>query len=142
DLRRVTLHHEAAPLVGRVMLGLLDDAGVEFSAAGGLTMGADPVGTAVMHAAGERGNDAFVVRKAQKRHGMARQVEGLDVAGRKVVLLEDPTTTGGPALTAVDGVRAAGGEVQSVSDIVDRDTGAAEHEAETAGVSYLYAISK
>src|SRR5699024_11986757 len=138
----VTLHHEAAPLVGRVMLGLLDDAGIEFSAAGGLTMGADPVGTAVMHAAGERGIDAFVVRKAQKSHGMSRQVEGPDGAGRKVVILEDTSTTGGSAVTAVEGVRAAGGEVQAGAGIVDRDTGAAEYVAETAGVPHLYAVSR
>jgi len=142
DLRRITLHHEAAPLVGRVMLGLLDEAGIEFEAAGGLTMGADPVGTAVMHAAGDRGIDAFVVRKTQKVHGLARQVEGPGVDGRKVVILEDTSTTGGSALTAVEGVRDAGGDIQAVAVIVDRDTGAAEHVAEQAGVPYLYAFSK
>lgn len=142
DLRRITLHHEAAPLVGRVMLGLLDDAGIEFEAAGGLTMGADPVGTAVMHAAGDRNIDAFVVRKEQKTHGMSRQVEGPSVEGRKVVILEDTSTTGGSALTAVEGVRKAGGDIQAVAVIVDRDTGAAEHVAEQAGVPYLYAFSK
>jgi len=64
DLRRITLHHEASGLVGRVMLDLLDDAGIEFEAAGGLTLGADPVGTAIMHtaAARDRKIDAFVVR--------------------------------------------------------------------------------
>src|SRR5699024_2830717 len=122
------------------MLGLLDDAGIEFSAAGGLTMGADPVGTAVMHAAGERGIDAFVVRKDQKSHGMSRQVEGPDVAGRKVVILEDTCTTDGSALTAVDGVWDPGGEVKAVAAIVDRDTGAAEQVTETAGVPYLCAF--
>ncbi|HJF14896.1 MAG TPA: orotate phosphoribosyltransferase [Enteractinococcus helveticum] len=142
DLRRITLHHEAAPLVGRVMLGLLDDAGIAFEAAGGLTMGADPVATAVMHAAGGRNIDAFVVRKEQKTHGMSRQVEGPSVDGRKVVILEDTSTTGGSALTAVDGVRKAGGDIQAVAVIVDRDTGAAEHVAEQAGVPYLYAFSK
>src|SRR5699024_2701602 len=142
DLRRVTLHHEAAPLVGRVMLGLLDEAGIEFAAGGGLTVGADTVGTAILPAAGERGIDAFVVRKTQKHHGMSRQVEGPDVAGRKVVILEDTSTTGGSALTAVEGVRAAGGEVQAVAVIVDRDTGSAEHVAEVASVPYLYAFSK
>src|SRR5699024_12855291 len=75
-------------------------------------------------------------------HGMSRQVEGPDVAGRKVAILEDTSTTGGSALTAVEGVPAAGGDVQAVAVIVDRDTGAAEHVAETAGVPYLYAFSK
>lgn len=144
DLRRVTLQHEASRLVGQVMLELLDDAGIEFDAAGGLTMGADPVGSAIMRAAGDAGRpiDTFVVRKAQKSHGMGRQVEGPSVEGRKVVVLEDTSTTGGSALTAVDAVRAAGGIVQAVAVIVDRDTGAKEHIEATAGVPYLFAYSK
>lgn len=144
DLRRVTLHHEAAPLVGQVMLNMLDDAGIEFVAAGGLTMGADPVGTAMMHAASVQGRavDAFVVRKAQKSYGMGRQVEGPSIEGRKVVVLEDTSTTGGSALTAVEGVRAAGGDVQAVAVIVDRDTGAKERIEAEAGVPCLYAYSK
>ena len=144
DLRRVTLHHEAAPLIGRVMLRLLADNGVDFETMGGLTMGADPVATAMMHQAGAQGRalDAFVVRKAQKSYGMGRQVEGPGVEGRKVVVLEDTSTTGGSALTAVEGVRKAGGQVQAVAVIVDRDTGAAERVAEEAGVPYLYAFGK
>lgn len=144
DLRRITLHHEASKLVGQVMLALADDAGIGFECAGGLTMGADPVGTAVMHAAADAGRavDAFVVRKAQKSYGMGRQVEGPSVEGRKVLVLEDTSTTGGSALTAVEGVRKAGGNVVAVAVIVDRDTGAKEKiEAET-GVPYLFAFSK
>ena len=144
DLRRITLHHEASQLVGQVMLELLDDAGIAFESAGGLTMGADPVGTAVMHAAARdnRGIDAFVVRKTQKTHGMARQVEGPDISGRPVVVLEDTSTTGGSALTAVEGVRRAGGKVQAVAVIVDRDTGSKERIEAEAGVPYLYAFGK
>lgn len=144
DLRRITLHHEASQLVGQVMLKMLDDAGIAFECAGGLTMGADPVGTAVMHAAARdnRGIDAFVVRKTQKAHGMARQVEGPDVAGRTVVVLEDTSTTGGSALTAVEGVRRAGGNVQAVAVIVDRDTGSRERIESEAGVPYLFAFGK
>lgn len=107
-------------------------------------MGADPVATAMMHAAGAQGRalDAFVVRKAQKSYGMGRQVEGPGVDGRRVVVLEDTSTTGGSALTAVEGVRRAGGDVQAVAVIVDRATGAAERVAEEAGVPYLYAFDK
>ncbi len=144
DLRRITLHHEASKLVGQVMLALADDAGIDFECAGGLTMGADPVGTAVMHAAADAGRtvDAFVVRKAQKSYGMGRQVEGPSVEGRKVLVLEDTSTTGGSALTAVEGVRKAGGNVVAVAVIVDRNTGAKEKiEAET-GVPYLFAFGK
>ncbi|HEU4798778.1 orotate phosphoribosyltransferase [Arthrobacter sp. 35/47] len=144
DLRRVTLHHEASALVGQVMLELLDNAGITFQSAGGLTMGADPVGTALMHVAAreERAIDAFVVRKAQKTYGMGRQVEGPDVAGRDVVVLEDTSTTGGSALTAVEGVRKAGGNVKAVAVIVDRDTGSKERIEAEAGVPYLFAYSK
>ena len=144
DLRRVTLHHEAAPLIGRVMLRLLEDNGIEFETMGGLTMGADPVATAMMHQAVAQGRalDAFVVRKAQKSYGMGRQVEGPGVDGRRVVVLEDTSTTGGSALTAVEGVRRAGGDVQAVAVIVDRATGAAERVAQEAGVPYLYAFGK
>ena len=144
DLRRITLHSEASGLVGRVMLALLDDAGIDFRSAGGLTMGADPVGTAVMHAASQAGRsvDAFVVRKVQKTYGMARQVEGPDVAGRPVVVLEDTSTTGGSALTAVEGVRKAGGTVQAVAVIVDRATGSKERIEAEAGVPYLFAFGK
>lgn len=144
DLRRITLHHEAAPLVGSVMLDLLDEAGIEFTNVGGLTMGADPVGTALMHAAGSTGRaiDAFVVRKAQKSYGMGRQVEGPGVAGRNVVVLEDTSTTGGSALTAVEGVRNAGGNVVAVAVIVDRDTGSKERIEAEAGVPYLFAFGK
>ena len=144
DLRRVTLHHEAAPLIGRVMLRLLEENGIGCDAVGGLTMGADPVATAMMHQAGAAGRalDAFVVRKAQKSYGMGRQVEGPGVDGRRVVVLEDTSTTGGSALTAVEGVRNAGGDVQAVAVIVDRATGAAERVAEEADVPYLYAFGK
>ena len=142
DLRRITLHHEASRLVGQVMLDLLDRNGIEFDAAGGLTMGADPVGSAIMRAAGDqdRAIDSFVVRKAQKSYGMGRQVEGPSVEG--VVAVEDTSTTGGSALTAVDALRTAGAEVVAVAVIVDRATGAKEHIEEVAGVPCFYAYSK
>ncbi|WP_394940642.1 orotate phosphoribosyltransferase [Psychromicrobium sp. YIM B11713] len=144
DLRRITLHHEASALVGRVMLAMLDEAGIQFEAAGGLTLGADPVGTALMHAATAQGRsiDAFVVRKEQKSHGMRRQVEGPSVEGRPVVVLEDTSTTGASPLKAVEGVRNAGGQVQAVAVIVDRATGAKDLIEKETGVPYFYAFSK
>jgi len=86
--------------------------------------------------------DAFVVRKAQKSYGMGRQVEGPDVAGRRVVALEDTSTTGGSALTAVQALGSAGAKVAAVAVIVDRDTGAKERIEAEAGVPYLFAFSK
>ncbi|MDO4255380.1 MAG: orotate phosphoribosyltransferase [Kocuria sp.] len=144
DLRRVTLQHEASRLVGQVMLGMLDEAGIIFEAAGGLTMGADPVGHAMMRTAGDQGRaiDTFVVRKAQKSYGMGRQVEGPSVEGRDVVVVEDTSTTGGSALTAVEALQKAGANVVAVAVIVDRATGAKERIEETAGVPCLYAYGK
>lgn len=144
DLRRVTLQHEASRLVGQIMLGMLDEAGIQFDAAGGLTMGADPVGHAIMRTAGDQGRavDTFVVRKAQKSYGMGRQVEGPGVEGRDVVVVEDTSTTGGSALTAVEALRNAGANVVAVAVIVDRATGAKERIEETAGVPCLYAYGK
>ncbi|MCB0923289.1 MAG: orotate phosphoribosyltransferase [Mycobacterium sp.] len=132
DLRRATLHHRAAPLIGRLVRRLTAD--WDYSAVGGLTMGADPVACAVMHAPG-RPIDAFVVRKSVKTHGMQRLIEGAEVAGRRVLVVEDTSTTGGSALTAVRSVRDAGGTVVGVVTVVDRDTGAAE-AIEAEGVPY------
>ncbi|ASR55525.1 orotate phosphoribosyltransferase [Cellulomonas sp. CW35] len=142
DLRRVTLHHRAAPLIGHLMLDLLEESGLgtaEVDAVGGLTLGADPVATSVLHAAASRGQDvdAFVVRKAGKAHGLQRRIEGPDVTGRRVVVLEDTSTTGGSAITAVEAVREAGGEVAGVAVIVDRGTGARE-AVEALGVPYHF----
>lgn len=138
DLRRITLHGEAAPLVGRAMLDVVNDAGLTFEAVGGLTMGADPVAISLMYAANAAGHDtdAFVVRKEAKKHGMQRQVEGPNIAGRNVLIVEDTSTTGGSPLTAVDAVRQAGAHVVAVAVIVDRDAGAKE-AIEAHGVKYL-----
>ena len=147
DLRRVTLHHRAAPLVGHLLLDLLEDAGLgigEIDAVGGLTLGADPVAAAVLHAAASRGQDldAFVVRKEGKAHGMQRRIEGPDVAGRRVVVVEDTSTTGGSVLTAVTALREAGADVVGVAVIVDRGTGAREAvEAEGLAYHYLYDLA-
>jgi orotate phosphoribosyltransferase len=123
DLRRATLHHRAARLIGALMRELTSD--WDFAAAGGLTLGADPVATAIMHAPG-RPIDAFVVRKAVKTYGMQRQIEGFDVSGRRVLVVEDTSTTGASPLAAVQAVREAGGDVVGVATVVDRATGAAE----------------
>jgi orotate phosphoribosyltransferase len=140
DLRRVTFDGLAAPIVGRVMRRLVAD--WDFDAVGGLTLGADPVATAMLHASAAAGErlDAFTVRKVEKAHGLQRRIEGPDVAGRRVLAVEDTSTTGGSVLTAVEALRAAGAEVVGVAVIVDRDTGARER-VEAAGLPYRFAIS-
>jgi orotate phosphoribosyltransferase len=136
DLRRVTLDSIAAPLVGEVMLELTKD--LDFEAVGGLTLGADPVATAMMHLAAKKGRkiDAFVVRKAEKAHGLQRRIEGPDVKGRKVLAVEDTSTTGGSVLTAVEALKEAGAIVVGVAVIVERG---AKEKVESAGFKYLAA---
>jgi len=138
DCRRITLSGAAAPLVGEVLLDLTAD--LAFDAVGGLTMGADPVATAMLHAAAARGRtlDAFVVRKEAKAHGLQRRIEGPDVTGRRCLVVEDTSTTGGSPITAVQALREAGAEVVAVATIVDRDTGAGEKIA-AEGLAYRYA---
>ena len=133
DLRRVTLDHVAAPLIGEVMLDLTKD--WDYEAVGGLTLGADPVATAMMHMAAKQGQkiDAFVVRKAEKAHGLQRRIEGPDVKGKRVLAVEDTSTTGGSVLTAVEALKEAGAIVVGVAVIVER--GAAPKIKE-AGLEY------
>jgi orotate phosphoribosyltransferase len=140
DLRRVTLDGTAAPIVGRVMRSLVAD--WDFAAVGGLTLGADPVATAMLHAAAAAGArlDAFVVRKQGKAHGLQQRIEGSPVAGRRVLAVEDTSTTGASVLTAVEALREGGAEVIGVATIVDRNTGAQE-AVEAAGLPYRAAIS-
>jgi orotate phosphoribosyltransferase len=140
DMRKLTLDHRAAPAIGRIMLDLLRD--VEgISAVGGLTLGADPIANAVMHESARtpRPLDAFVVRKEPKDHGRGRQVEGADVAGKRVVVLEDTSTTGQSAMKAVEALRREGAEPVAVAVIVDRKTGA-QALIESEGIAWLYAV--
>lgn len=137
DLRRITLSGHAAPLVGRVMRVLTADWG--FDAVGGLTLGADPIAAAMLHAPGDR-LDAFVVRKSAKAHGLQRRVEGPGIAGRSVLVVEDTSTTGASPLEALAAVREAGATCVGVATIADRDTGARER-IEAAGVPYRFVFS-
>jgi len=136
DLRRITLDGTAAPLAGQVMLETT--AHLDYDAVGGLTMGADPVAASMLHAAAARGRslDAFVVRKSGKAHGLQRRIEGPDITGRRVLIVEDTSTTGGSPLTAVEAAREAGAEVVAVATIVERSAAPA---MERAGLTYTYA---
>ena len=136
DLRRITLDHVAAPLVGEVMLELTKD--LDYEAVGGLTLGADPVATAMMHVAARSGRalDSFVVRKEGKAHGLQRRIEGPDVVGKRVLAVEDTSTTGGSVLTAVEALKEAGAIVVGVAVIVERG---AKDAIEAAGLKYYAA---
>jgi orotate phosphoribosyltransferase len=138
DLRRLTLHHAGAPLVGAVMLDLVD--GWDIDAVGGLTLGADPVALAMLHTAHQRGRalDGFVVRKSVKAHGTQQLIEGPDVAGRSVLAVDDTSTTGHSLLNAAEALREAGAAVVGTAVIVDRGAGDA---VRAAGLEYRSAFT-
>jgi orotate phosphoribosyltransferase len=140
DLRKVSLDHRVAPLIGRVMVDLIADV-PEVFAVGGLTMGADPIAASVLHQGVALGKEynAFVVRKEPKDHGRGKQVEGPDLEGKRVIVLEDTSTTGGSPLKAIEALLKVGAEIAAVAVVVDRDTGA-QQVIEAAGYPYLYAI--
>jgi orotate phosphoribosyltransferase len=138
DLRRVTLDAVAAPLVGQAMLEATKE--FEYEAVGGLTLGADPVATAMMHEAKKQGRilNSFVVRKEGKAHGLQRRIEGPDVKGKRVLAVEDTSTTGGSVLTAVEALNEAGAIVVGVAVVVDRGAG---KKIEEAGLKYVSVVS-
>ena len=140
DLRKVSLDHRVAPLIGQVMIDLIADV-PDVSAVGGMTMGADPVAAAILHQGAARGlaYDAFVVRKEPKDHGRGKQVEGPELAGKRVIVLEDTSTTGGSPLKAIEALEKVGAIIAGVAVVVDRNTGARE-KIEAAGYPYFYAI--
>ncbi|CAM4175896.1 orotate phosphoribosyltransferase [Helcobacillus massiliensis] len=149
DLRRITLHHEAAPLVGRVMLDLFESQGLlgTVEAVGGLTLGADPVATSIMHASAALSAagsltgdplDAFVVRKANKAHGLQRRIEGPGVQGRPVIAVEDTSTTGGSVLTATEALEQEGADIRAVAVIMHRSE-ESRRAVTDAGYDYIYA---
>ncbi|GDX17713.1 orotate phosphoribosyltransferase [Actinomycetes bacterium] len=138
DLRRVTLDAIAAPLVGQAMLEATKE--FNYEAVGGLTLGADPVATAMMHEAKKQGRilNSFVVRKEGKAHGLQRRIEGPDVKGKRVLAVEDTSTTGGSVLTAVEALNEAGAIVVGVAVVVDRGAG---KKIEDAGLKYVSVVS-
>ncbi|WP_022901244.1 orotate phosphoribosyltransferase [Humibacter albus] len=140
DLRKVSLDHRVAPLIGQVMLDLIASV-PDVVAVGGMTMGADPIAAAVLHQGAARGlaYDAFVVRKEPKDHGRGKQVEGPELEGKRVIVLEDTSTTGGSPLKAIEALKKVGAEIAAVAVVVDRNTGARE-VIEGAGYPYLAAI--
>ena len=141
DLRRVSLDHRVAPLIGDVMVDLIADI-PDIAAVGGLTMGADPIASAVLHRGVLKGKayDAFVVRKEPKDHGRGKQVEGPDLEGKRVIVLEDTSTTGRSPLAAAAALEKVGATVVAIAVVVDRNTGARE-VIEAAGYEYRAAIS-
>ncbi|MFZ1103386.1 MAG: orotate phosphoribosyltransferase [Hyphomicrobiaceae bacterium] len=139
DMKPTMLHPEGAHLIGELVLDAL--AGAEVDLVGGLEMGAVPLATAVAAASHARGRPlpAIFVRKQAKEHGARKLVEGLapgeTLAGKRIAVLEDVTTTGGSASKAIEALRAEGAIVDRVITIVDRLEGAAD-SFKTAGIPF------
>jgi orotate phosphoribosyltransferase len=136
DCRNVTLSAEGAALIGAGLFDLFERESID--AVGGLTMGADPVLSAVLTVAGIRGRPlrGFIVRKEGKQHGAGKLVEGPIRSGDRVAVVEDVTTTGGSALQAVAAVEAIGAKTVCVATVLDRLAGAKEAFAEK-GIPFL-----
>ncbi len=134
DCRQSALHPEGATLIGQVMHAVSRQAqaelGVELDGVGGLTMGADPIAVSVAVRSflekDPKPLNAFCVRKEAKEHGRERQIEGPFEADHRVVVIDDVITTGGSTVTAIEAVEAAGGVVQFVACLVDREEGGRE----------------
>jgi orotate phosphoribosyltransferase len=147
DCRLTAMHPEGQLLIGRAGLAALRECGWPVDSVGGLTLGADPIAYAIAHAsalAHERGDGemvrGFTVRKEAKQHGTGKLIEGPFSAGDNVVVVEDVITTGGSALKAVEAIRAAGGNVQGVLALVDRQEGGRE-ALETAGLKVMSLVT-
>jgi orotate phosphoribosyltransferase len=140
DMKPTMLDPEGSHLIATLVLDAL--AGAEVDLVGGLEMGAVPLATAVAAASYARGRPlpAFFVRKQTKEHGARKLVEGLapgeTLAGKRVAVLEDVTTTGGSATKAIEALRTEGAIVDRVITVVDRLEGAAENFA-SAGIPFI-----
>jgi orotate phosphoribosyltransferase len=143
DARRVTLSAAGAPLVGLLFLREIQGLGVD--AVAGLTLGADPIVSAVATVSGQRGHpiDGLIVRKAAKEHGAGRRIEGPWRVGMRAAVVEDTMTTGASALEAAGAVRDAGGTVPAIWGLIDRKQGARE-AIEAAGYSFgaIYSVDE
>jgi orotate phosphoribosyltransferase len=122
DCRTTTLHAHGAELTGRVFLDLIQQHGWKPQAVGGLTMGADPivVATSVISSQAGAPIHGFLVRKAEKAHGMGRRVEGFQEKGARVVIVDDVCTTGGSTIQAIEAAREFGFNIDGVACLVER----------------------
>jgi orotate phosphoribosyltransferase len=125
DCRTTTLHARGAELTGRVFLELIQQQGWRPQALGGLTMGADPIVVAVSVISSQAGAPGvpihgFLVRKAEKTHGMGRRIEGFQEKGARVVIVDDVCTTGQSTIEAIKAAREFGFQVAGVACLVER----------------------
>lgn len=122
DCRTTTLHARGAELTGRVFFDLIQQQGWQPQAVGGLTMGADPIVIATSIISSQAGAPihGFLVRKAEKAHGMGRRVEGFHEKAARVVIVDDVCTTGSSTIQAIEAAREFGFNITGVACLVER----------------------
>src|ERR1043165_3246306 len=137
DCRTTTLHAEGAALTGRVFFDLLQQQDWKVKAVGGLTLGADPivVATAVISSHADAPVHGFLVRKAEKAHGMGRRIEGFQEKGARVIIVDDVCTTGGSTVQAIEAAREFGFEVVGVMCLVEREEAGGRVNVEKAAAA-------
>ena len=130
DCRTTTLDARGAQLTGQVFLDEIRARGWNAQAIGGLTMGADPIVVAVAVTSGTL--HGFLVRKAEKQHGMGRRIEGFQEKGARVVIVDDVCTTGGSTIQAIEAAREFGFEIVGVMCLVEREEAGGRVDVEKA----------
>lgn len=144
DCRTTTLHAQGAVLTGQVFFELFQDRGWHPHAVGGLTLGADPIVTAVavISAQANMPIHGFLVRKAEKAHGTGQRIEGFQEKGASVVIVDDVCTTGSSTIQAIQAARDFGFNVIAVACLVEREEAggrpAVEHAAAPAPFLSVY----
>lgn len=143
DVKRVSLMAEGAYWIGKELLSLIQNNHPQVKAAGGLTLGADPLGTAVALTSWTSPSpiQSFIVRKELKSHGLGNWVEGRDLLadGDPIVVLEDVVTSGSSSLESIEKLEASGLRVEGVCCVVDREEGGRERiESRGYRLSSLY----
>jgi len=145
DCRTTTLHARGAELTGQVFLELIRAQGWLPQAIGGLTMGADPIVTAVSVISSQAGTPihGFLVRKAEKAHGMGQRIEGFREKGARVVIVDDVCTTGASTIQAIQAAREFGFIVAGAACLVEREeAGGYKSVAEAAAPAPFVPIFK
>ncbi len=145
DLEQATLHHEAAPLIGHVMIDLLEESGYapgDYDSVGGATRSASYVATALLHAATSRGLDldAFCVCAAAPSPESLPPIEGPSINGRKIVVIDDPYAEGNSPLPALETLRQAQAEIVAVAAVVGGPSRLKDF-AEEKGIVYCSALT-
>jgi orotate phosphoribosyltransferase len=127
NCKPTTLDPEGMNLIGAIIFDMVKDTGI--TAAGGLTLGADPIANSLAVISYQKGKPikSFIVRKDVKDHGTKSAIEGSVSPGDKIAIIDDVITTGGSTITAIEQARKAGLNIEMVITLIDREEGGREN---------------